>query len=70
MRNDTCPGGWGGLTVIILPVSVQGKLRWNLLTGTELGKTKKQKAKKHRSRKVQEQKSRKAEKQKSRKAEK
>ena len=30
-------GGVGGLTVIILPVSVQVELHWNLPTGTELG---------------------------------
>ena len=39
--EDTFPGGWGGvggLTVIILPVSVQVELQWNLPTGTELGK--------------------------------
>ena len=31
-------GGVGGLTMIILPVSVQVELHWNLPTRTELGK--------------------------------
>ena len=31
-------GGWGGLTVIIMLISVQVELHWDLPTGTELGK--------------------------------
>ena len=35
--NTLAPGGWGGLTVIIMLNSVQYGMKLDLSTGTELG---------------------------------